>query len=364
MFSQNTVFTLQIGGAINEALASAVSYLPTVIAALIILIVGYVIGRLLGGLVTRIIRRIGVDRYTEGTAMETVGEEDGVARALGKVVSYYVYFVAILAAADVLDIPQLTQLLSELAAFLPVILGALVVLVIGFIVGRVIGDLVADIVGGFDVGRYLRETPLERLSDSEGEFGRIIGLLVTYYIYLLTLLAVADILAIDALSTLLDTFAGYLPALVGGLLVLLVGIWVAERVGRLVSEMGEGRTVHVASLIVKVLIYYITITIAVATIGFEILVLTNLFTAFVAAFFGALAIALAIGIGLAVGLGGQEYVAENIDGWVASARDVAADDTAGGSGVADTDSPTESAEFEESEEFEEPGESEDSEESQ
>ncbi|WP_081927264.1 mechanosensitive ion channel family protein [Halobellus rufus] len=345
MFTQNTVTVLQVGDAVNQAIADAVAYLPTVVAALVILVVGYLVGRLLGGLVTRIVRRIGVDRYTEGTAMENAGEGDGIAHALGKIVAFYVYFVAILAAADVLDIPQLTQLLSELGAFLPVILGALVVLVIGFIAGRFVGDLVADVVGGFNVGRYLRETPMERLSDSEGEFGRLVGLLVTYYIYLLTLLAVADILAIDALSELLDTFAAYLPALIGGLLVLLVGIWVAERVAAIVSGMGDGRTAHVASLVVKVLIYYITITIAVATIGFEILVLTNLFTAFVAAFFGALAIALAIGIGLAVGLGGQEYVAENVDEWVDSARASVTPDAAEGASEdessADVDTDTE-----------------------
>ncbi len=52
-------------------------------------------------------------------------------------------------------------------------------------------------------------------------------------------------------------------------------------------------------------------------VGFDIA--TNLFTAFIAAFFGALALALAIGIGVAVGLGGQDYVAENIDDWVDSA---------------------------------------------
>lgn len=319
MFSQNTVTVMQMG-AINEAIADAIGYLPTVVAALAILVIGYIIGKLLGGLVTRIVRRIGIDRYTEGTAAAEVGKNDGIARALGTIVSFYVYFVAILAAADVLDIPQLTQLLSELGAFLPVILGALIVLVIGFIAGRFIGDLVADVVGGFDVGRYLRETPLEPLSDTEGEFGRLVGLVVTYYIYLLTLLSVADILEIDALSELLDTFAGYLPALAGGLVVLLVGIWVAERVGALVDDIGEGRAVHFVSVLVKILIYYITITIAVATIGFEILVLTNLFTAFIAAFFGALAIALAIGIGVAVGLGGQDYVAENIGDWVDSLR--------------------------------------------
>ena len=327
MVMQNTITVLQIGNAVEQAVADAIAYLPTVVAALVILLVGYLIGRILGGLVTRIVRRLGVDRYTDGTAMADVGSGDGIARALGTIVAYYVYFVAILAAADVLRIPQLTQLLSELGAFLPVVLGALVVLVIGFVAGRVIGDIVADVVGGFGIGPYLDDTPLEQLGDTEGEFGRIVGQLVTYYVYLLTLLAVADILAIDALSSLLDLFASYLPALIGGLLVLLVGIWIAERVAGLVRGMGDGRTIHAASLVVKVFIYYITVTIAVATIGFDVSVLTNLFTAFVAAFFGALAIALAIGIGLAVGLGGQDYVAENIDGWVDAARETTASDT-------------------------------------
>lgn len=307
---------LQITDAIEQTVADAVAYLPNVVGALVILLVGYVVGRVLGGIVTRVVHRIGLGRYTEGTAMDDIGSGDGVARALGTVVAYYVYFVAILAAADVLQIPQLTTLLSDLASFLPVVLGALVVLVAGFVVGRIVGDIVTDVVSGFSIGPYLAETPLEPLGDTEGEFGRLVGKLVTYYIYLLTLVAVADILAIGALSTLLNDFAGYLPALFAGLLVLLVGIWAAERVGDLVSESDEGRTARIAGTVVKVFIYYLTVTIALSTIGVEIAPLTNLFTAFVVAFFGALAIALAIGIGVAVGLGGQDYVAENIDDWM------------------------------------------------
>ena len=320
MPTPNTVLPLQVTNAINQAIADAVAYLPTVVAALVILLVGYIVGRLLGGVVTRLIRRIGMDRYTEGTAIEGMGSGDAVANGLGKVVSYYVYFVAVLAAADVLNIPQLTELLAMLGGYLPVILGGLVVLLVGFVVGRILGDIVADLVGGVDVAPFLQETPLERLSDTEGELGRLAGQLVTYYVYFLTLLAVADILRITALSSLLNAFAGYIPAFVGGLLVLLVGIWVAERVGGLVREASGSGVGRVAALLVKVLIYYLTITVALSTIGFDVAVLTNLFTTFVVAFLGALALALAVGIGLAVGFGGQDYVAENIDGWVASAR--------------------------------------------
>lgn len=316
----------QITDTLNQTAADIIAYLPTVLGALLILIVGYIVGRILGRIVTTIVRRLGFNRYTAGTAVEEVGSGEEFSRALGTIVAYYVYFVAIVAAADVLNIDILTGLLAELGAFLPVILAALVVLIVGFIVARIIGDIVAKLLRGLDLGPYLQGTPLERFGDTEGEFGGIVGTLVTYYVYLLTLLAVADILAVDALSSLLNTFAGYLPVLIGGLLVLVVGIWLAERIGSLVRDVDEGRVMYGASLLTKVFIYYITITIALATIGFDITPLTDLFTAFVVAFFGALALALAIGIGVAVGLGGQDYVSENIDSWFETTRETVTED--------------------------------------
>jgi low affinity Fe/Cu permease len=317
-----------IGDAIDQAVIDVINYLPTIIGAVLVLAVGYIIGRILGAIVARVIKAIGIGQYLsrsseddvsrtdEAAQRDSIAREDSIARALGKIVSYYVYFVAIVAAASILEISALSDLLTDLGEFLPTVLGALIVLILGFIVARIIGDIVADLVTGLRISPYLRETPLERFADTTGEFGRLVGTLITYYIYLLTLLAVADILEIDALSTLLNTFSGYLPALVGALIVLLVGIWVAERVGDLVSESDDSRLAHVAGIAVKVLIYYITVTIALSTIGFETVVLTTLFTTFTVAFFGALGLALAIGIGVAFGLGGHEYVAENIDDWM------------------------------------------------
>jgi low affinity Fe/Cu permease len=304
-----------VSDALNQAVVDGIDFLPAVVGALIVLLIGYIIGRILGGIVTRVIRRIGLGQYVSDSAVDEVARSDSIAHALGKIVSYYVYFVAIVAAADILDIAALSSLLSDLGEFLPVILGALIVLIIGFIVARIIGDIVAGVVGGLGIEPYLQRTPLERFGDQTGEFGSLVGKLVTFYVYLLTLLAVADILQIDALSTLLNTFSGYLPALVGALIVLLVGIWLAERVGEFVSESDESRLAHLTGVAVKILIYYITVTIALGTIGFDTGVLTTLFTTLTVAFFGALGLALAIGVGVAVGLGGKEYVAENIDGW-------------------------------------------------
>lgn len=90
-------------------------------------------------------------------------------------------------------------------------------------------------------------------------------------------MAVADILAIRVLSDLLNAFASYLPELLGGLVVLLVGIWAAEKVAELIRGSGTGRSISVAAVVAKVFIYYITITIVLDAIGFDVSVLTNLF---------------------------------------------------------------------------------------
>jgi len=311
-----------VNDSINSTIAEVISFLPTIVGVLLILLVGYIIGRILGAIVTRVVRAIGLRTYAKDTVVEEAdpGGGDGLARAIGKIVSYYVYFVAILAAVDLLAIEELSTMLGDIGRFLPVLLGALLVLIIGFIIGRIVGDAVGNAVGGFGIGAYLADTPLERFGDQAGELGTHVGTLVTYYIYLLTLVAVADIVQIEALSSLLNAFAGYLPALIGGLVVLLVGIWIAERAGTLVSGSDDSRVMDLAGLAVKLLIYYLTIAIALDTIGFETTLLTNLFTTFVVAFFGALALALAIGIGVAVGLGGQDYVRENIGRWVGTAQ--------------------------------------------
>lgn len=302
----------------SELLASTteqlLASLPTLLAAATILVVGYIVGRLFGGIVARLLRRFGIRRHGDG------GNGDGLATGIGKVVAYYIYFVALLAASLVLGIEQLTDALTELSGYLPIALSALAVLVVGFIIGRLLGDRVAGLVGDFGIGRYLRETPVADVGD-EHSLGYLVGKLVTYYVYLLTLLAVADILEITALTDVLNSFASYLPSLAAGLVVLLAGIWLAERAYGVVVDLGDSQPTHIAGIGVKLLVYYLTVTIALSTVGVDTAIFTQLFSAFAIALFGALGLATAIGAGLALGLGGKDFVAKNIDDWAAPLTD-------------------------------------------
>jgi hypothetical protein len=176
-------------------------------------------------------------------------------------------------------------------------------------------------------------TPYHRFADQEGEFGNIVGTLVAYYVYFLTIVTAANILQIGVLSQLSSRFAGYLPTLIGGFAVLIGGILIADFVGDLVANTDGRRITDVFGLAVKIFIHYMAATLTLNTIGFATDVLTTLFNVFVVALFGSLGLAIAIGLGIGLGFGTRGYISENIDNWTSRAGDTVSEDSGSSSGT-------------------------------
>ncbi len=308
---------------IGDTISQVVSYIPQIVGAILVLLVGWIVGRLLGMVVTTVLKKADIGRFVRGSALGGADEEDGgvgLASGLGKLVKYYVYYLAVLAAADVLSIPILTELLSDIGGYLPVILGAVLILVLGFVVGRILEDVIADIIGGFGFDAHLRGTPLERLTARRG-IGGFIGWIVALYVYFIALLAAADTLNIAILSDLLATITAYIPQLIGGLVVLLVGVWIGDWLGGLVADTDRSRLTDYVGIGVKVFVYYLVITIALQTAGFGASILNALFVIVMTALFGSLALAFIIAVGVGGALGSKDYIADNIAGWMGSARE-------------------------------------------
>lgn len=314
---------LQLGGEqiLGDIASDVASFLPRLVAAIIVLIVGWILGRLLGGVVTTVLQEANFGRFVRGTPLgDKDSDGEGLSRGLGKLLKYFIYYLAVLAAADILGIRILTQLLSDIGAYLPVILGAAIILVIGFIIGRVLEDIIADLIGGFGFDVHLRGTPLEGLTARRG-LGGLIGQIVALYVYFLTLIAAADTLNIPILSGLLTTITAYIPQFIGGFIVLLVGIWLGDWIGTQIADTDTRRLTDLIGTGIKIFIYYLTITMALQTAGFEASILNTLFTIVMTALFGALAIAFIIAVGVGGALGSKEYIADNISDWVEGAQE-------------------------------------------
>ncbi|MGQ5516419.1 hypothetical protein [Halococcus saccharolyticus] len=143
--------------------------------------------------------------------------------------------------------------------------------------------------------------------------------------------------------------------LLGGLAVLVVGIYVADLLGDLVASADRSRAADIAGLVVQLFVYYIVIVFALDTAGFDTSVLTTLFASFVMALFGALGLAAAIAIGIGLGWGSKDCVADNIDGWMRRARrgasDIAEEDGSGRRSRGSDDTLGDSDTFDDSDSF-------------
>lgn len=291
------------------------------LVAIAILIAGVAIGRTVGNLVTNIVNGFGLDSYIRGTPVDTATESTPrIGRAAGKLAEYLIYFLALLIALDYAGIALPGAFLTDVAGGVVQIIVAAAILVVGIAIGRAVGDLVTGAVAGFGLDGYVRGTPFANVTASVGGVANAVGKTVEYLIYFFALVAAVDVLGFPALSEPLSAFIGQLPLIIGGILVLLVGLYVADLLGDIVADFDRSQATDLVGLGVQVFVSYVVIVFALDTAGFDTAVLMNLFNAVIVAFFGALGLGIAIAIGVGVGWGSKDYVAKNIDEWMSSAR--------------------------------------------
>lgn len=145
--SEAVVFQVSAPGIpeyLQETVAGIINFLPQLIGAIVILLIGWFVGRLLAGVIRRVADRTDVDRLVMNTPLGGAlgGTEKAISRSLGRIGAYFVYALALLAAADALAVDLLSEWIGEAVSYLPAFIAGALIIVFGFI----LADFVADIV--------------------------------------------------------------------------------------------------------------------------------------------------------------------------------------------------------------------------
>jgi len=129
---------------LQDPVSSIADALPEILAAILILIIGWIIGRAVGSLVRRLVDGTELDRMVLNTPLSrAMGDtERGVSRTLGKIVKWFIYLLAFLAAANVLAIPMLSEWISTALTYIPAFVAGLLIILLGFILADFIGDMI------------------------------------------------------------------------------------------------------------------------------------------------------------------------------------------------------------------------------
>ena len=130
----------------TEALSNFIGFLPALVGALLILALGWAISGFLGRLIESGLKRIGFEHAANQTGINDfvarAGQGWSASQIAGEIVKWFIRLIAIQAAAQILGMDQISQIINAILLWIPNLVVALVIIVVGALIGRVVGGAV------------------------------------------------------------------------------------------------------------------------------------------------------------------------------------------------------------------------------
>ncbi|MDD3247204.1 MAG: hypothetical protein PHF18_10215 [Methanosarcina sp.] len=233
-----------------------ISFVPTLVAIILLIIVGKILGSVVGKIGAKILDKIGLDDLIDKTViggmikkanMSTVGFFDSIIR-------WFIYIIFAVIIIDLLQIQAVADFITMIILYIPLIISALVVLIIGLLIVDFISDLVKTILVATGVDEKIEKTSIGTSIKAGGaSVSGIIAGLVRIFGYLIFLTAVADILQLTMITQLLIDITQYLPRLLTGILILVIGVLSIDIVMDYLAGTVKGMNVEGAEVILPLL---------------------------------------------------------------------------------------------------------------
>jgi Conserved TM helix len=151
------ILAVDFQGGIQNAWSNVATFMPKLVAALLILVVGYLVAKVISRILDRILERVGFDR-----AVERGGLRQALARSkyepsdlLAKVVYWTIMLFVLQLAFGVFGSNPISDLLRGLIAYLPNIFVAILIIVIAAAVAKAVTDLLSNLLSAMQGGQLI-----------------------------------------------------------------------------------------------------------------------------------------------------------------------------------------------------------------
>ncbi len=210
-----------------------------------------------------------------------------------------------------LIVEPVQKMLTRIMAYLPVLLGALIILIVGWIVAKAIRRL---------VDWLLKTIRFDVLADKagisailkKGDLGvsarAVVSNIVYWLIIIMVLVMTVDALGLPKASDVLESLFSYIPKVIAALLVLIVAMFLASFVSGIVRTAAGNANLPKPEILAGVsrwAIIIFAVTISLEQLGIAPILVTATFNIIL----GGICLALA----LAFGLGGKDIVAKYLE---------------------------------------------------
>ena len=165
---------------LEEVLKKFASAIPNIVGALLVILLGLLIAKLISSGVAQILKRLKVDRLGKRLEEIELVQKSGIEFKPSKFIAAIIYYILLLiflvVATDVLNMTVVSEMVSELIAYVPRLIAAIILLIIGLLLAEGIRKIVLSTCAALGIPS-----------------GRIIATFIFYLVFLtLTISALAQ----------------------------------------------------------------------------------------------------------------------------------------------------------------------------
>ncbi len=282
---------------VQNMLNQAISFLPQIFIAGVIVFVGYLLAKIVRGIVEGLMGSLNLQAQAEKIGLF---KNSNVSRLIGSVVFALIIITSLIIAFDVLGIEAISQpataMLNEIMLAIPNVVAAALILIIAYVVSRFVGRLVAEIIAGTGVDAIPEKLDLQRFL-GQTKISCIVGYLIVFFTMLFAVSEASNRLGFEQISHLIAIFIQFGGNILLGAVILVIGFWLANVVANIVQR-GEFNSSRWLGNLVRVLIMGLVIAMGLKAMGIA--------DSIVNLAFGLTLGSVAVAFALAFGLGGRQ----------------------------------------------------------
>ena len=150
---------IQISDSIQQGFDSFFSFVPNLIAFLVILVIGYFVAKIVAAVVRKALQKLGLDKALHesdaGQYVERLSPGASPSSGVAKVVFYLLFAFVLTAAIGALKIPAVTAFMNQVLAYLPNVIAAIVIFVVAGAIAGAAAAAVAKLMGDTPTGKVV-----------------------------------------------------------------------------------------------------------------------------------------------------------------------------------------------------------------
>jgi hypothetical protein len=156
-------------------------------------------------------------------------------------------------------IEVLSNMVGDIINAIPGIIAAIIILVLGYVIGMLVGKAVNKIVEKIGVEKTFDQSMAGKAFKSSGlDLSNLIGGIVQAFIFILSIVLAIQVLEIGGtFGAYLATIADYLPRLLGGILIIVLGTvfvdFLASFIGKMIRPMFSETKTEIADMLKNLL---------------------------------------------------------------------------------------------------------------